>query len=79
MMSEEFAGPNCRRQSVIYPDATQDHGRVVCHTCGTIENVQFIFGGRRYCWYDDGWQGSGWYWRGYRWRSGLGWGGGLSL
>jgi hypothetical protein len=34
MMSEEFAGPNCRRQSVIYPDATQDHGRVVCHTCG---------------------------------------------
>jgi len=41
-----------------------------------IENVQFIFGGRRYCWYDDGWQGLGWYWCGYRWRSGLGWGGG---
>jgi hypothetical protein len=41
-----------------------------------IENVQFIFGGRRYCWYDDGWQGTGWYWCGYRWRSGLGWGGG---
>jgi hypothetical protein len=29
MMSEEFAGPNCLRQSVIYPDATQDRGRVV--------------------------------------------------
>ena len=41
-----------------------------------IENVQFSFGGRRYCWYDDGWQGPGWYWCGYRWRSGLGWGGG---
>ena len=36
MMSEEFAGPNCRRQSVIYPDATQDHGRVVCRTCGAF-------------------------------------------
>ena len=35
-MSEEFAGPNCRRQSVIYPDATQDHGRVDCRTCGTF-------------------------------------------
>ncbi len=33
-MSEEFAGPNSRRQPVIYPDVTQDHGRVVCHTCG---------------------------------------------
>jgi hypothetical protein len=41
-----------------------------------IEDVQFVFGGRRYCWYDDGWQGSGWYWCGYPWRSGLGWGGG---
>src|SRR3984893_1949805 len=37
-----------------------------------IENVQFVFGGRRFCWYDDGWQGPGWYWCGYRWRSGLG-------
>lgn len=43
---------------------------------GMIEDVQFVFGGRRYCWYDDGWQGQGWYWCGYPWRSGLGWGGG---
>jgi hypothetical protein len=40
------------------------------------ENVQYFFGGRNYCWYDDGWQGPGWYWCGYRWRRGLGWGGG---
>jgi hypothetical protein len=41
-----------------------------------IENAQFFFGGRNYCWYDDGWRGSGWYWCGYANRSGLGWGGG---
>jgi hypothetical protein len=43
------------------------------------ENVQFIFGGRNYCWYDDGWQGPGWYWCGYRWRRGFGWGGGAGF
>ena len=21
-----------------------------------IENAQFVFDGRRYCWYDDGWE-----------------------
>jgi len=35
-MSEEFACPNCRRQSVIYSDMTEDHARVVCRTCGTF-------------------------------------------
>ncbi len=39
-----------------------------------IEPVQFVFGGRRYCWYDSGWQGPGFYWCGYSWRRGLGWG-----
>ena len=41
-----------------------------------IEQAQFFFGGRNYCWYDDGWQGPGYYWCGYAWRRGLGWGGG---
>jgi hypothetical protein len=41
-----------------------------------IENVQFFFGGRRYCWYPAGWQGPGWYWCGYARRRGFGWGGG---
>jgi hypothetical protein len=40
-----------------------------------IETVQFNWQGRRYCWYDDGWQGPGWYWCGYHWRRGFGWGG----
>jgi hypothetical protein len=36
----------------------------------------FLFGGRDYCWYDDGWRGPGWYWCGYGYRNGYGWGGG---
>jgi hypothetical protein len=33
-MPEEFSCPNCRCQSVIYPDATDDDAGVVCRTCG---------------------------------------------
>ena len=40
-----------------------------------IENIQYVWEGRRYCWYEDGWHGPGWYWCGYRLREGLGWGG----
>src|SRR6476469_6989163 len=39
------------------------------------EQVQFFYGGRDYCWYDDGWHGPGFYWCGYAWRRGFGWGG----
>src|ERR1700754_1134280 len=39
-----------------------------------IEQAQFIFGGRNYCWYDNGWRGAGFYWCGYAFRRGLGWG-----
>jgi transcription elongation factor Elf1 len=35
-MPEEFACPNCRGQSVTYPDTTEDHARVVCRSCGTF-------------------------------------------
>jgi hypothetical protein len=42
-----------------------------------IEKAQvFVWQGRRYCWYDDGWRGPGFYWCGYARRHGLGWGGG---
>ena len=41
-----------------------------------VEDAQFIWGGRNYCWYDGGWRGPGWYWCGYAWRHGFGWGGG---
>jgi hypothetical protein len=42
---------------------------------GLVENVQYIYGGRRHCWYEGGWHGPGWYWCGYAWRRGFGWGG----
>jgi hypothetical protein len=35
-----------------------------------------LFGGRRYCWYDDGWHGPGYYWCGYGYYQGYGYGGG---
>jgi hypothetical protein len=41
-----------------------------------VQQVQFLFGGREYCWYDGGWHGPGWYWCGYAFRRGYGWGGG---
>jgi hypothetical protein len=40
-----------------------------------LEQTQYIYGGRRYCFYVDGWHGPGWYWCGYRHRRGYGWGG----
>ncbi|VTZ50777.1 conserved exported hypothetical protein [Methylocella tundrae] len=41
-----------------------------------LDEAQFVWGGRRYCWYPGGWRGPGWYWCGYAWRRGFGWGGG---
>lgn len=38
-----------------------------------VEQAQFFFGGRRYCWYDRGWHGPGFYWCGYAWHRGFGW------
>jgi hypothetical protein len=40
-----------------------------------LEQAQYLWGGRNYCWYPGGWHGPGWYWCGYAWRRGWGWGG----
>ena len=40
-----------------------------------VEQVQYFYGGRQYCWYPDGWRGPGYYWCGFAWRRGFGWGG----
>ncbi len=42
----------------------------------TLDRVQFVYGGRNFCWYDSAWRGAGFYWCGYAWRRGFGWGGG---
>ncbi len=41
-----------------------------------VQDTQYFFGGRNYCFYPDGWHGPGWYWCGYAFRRGFGWGGG---
>ena len=40
-----------------------------------LEQVQYIYLGKPYCWYHYGWAGAGWYLCGYGTRPGLGWGG----
>ena len=40
-----------------------------------LEQAQYYWGNRNYCWYSGGWQGPGFYWCGYAWRRGYGWGG----
>lgn len=40
-----------------------------------VEKAQFVWGGRRYCWYSSAWRGPGWYQCGFAWRRGFGWGG----
>ena len=40
-----------------------------------LQQVQYFYGGRNYCWYDGGWHGPGYYWCGYAGRRGYGWGG----
>jgi hypothetical protein len=50
--------------------------RAAADSLNFVERAQFIWLGRHYCWYDDGWNGSGFYWCGYAKRHGLGWGGG---
>jgi hypothetical protein len=42
---------------------------------GSANAAEFVYGGHKHCWYDDGWKGPGWYWCGYAKREGKGWGG----
>lgn len=42
-----------------------------------VRQAQYIYGGRNYCWYANGWRGPGYYWCGYAMRRGFGWGGGV--
>jgi hypothetical protein len=39
--------------------------RAVIESLNVTANVQYVYGGRGYCWYDYGWNGPGWYWCGY--------------
>jgi hypothetical protein len=52
--------------------------RAAIADAGLVEQAQvrvYVYGGRRYCFYFNGWRGPGWYRCGFAWRRGLGWGG----
>lgn len=57
------------------PTVAADGLRATFDSGIVIEKAQYTRSGRRYCWYDDGWNSAGWYRCGYAWRRGQGWGG----
>jgi hypothetical protein len=61
--------------SVAAPVAPDSGIRSALADVNLVEKAQYVWGGRRYCWYQGGWSGPGWYWCGYAWRRGFGWGG----
>src|SRR6202041_4005076 len=67
-------------QLILPAEAAMDVGafapRAALVESSPVEQAQFVWGGRNYCWYASGWRGPGWYWCGYAWRRGIGWGGG---
>jgi hypothetical protein len=40
-----------------------------------VQKTEWVFGGHKHCWYDEGWHGPGWYWCGYAHKKDRGWGG----
>lgn len=46
--------------------------RIAANSGSIVEDAQYVRDGRRYCWYDDGWNSAGWYRCGYAWRRGQG-------
>ena len=42
--------------AVIAPDGL----RTAADEVSAVDQVQFVFRGRRYCWYYTGWRGPGW-------------------
>jgi hypothetical protein len=70
--STPIMGTSLNAAPMVAPGAI----RAAADSLNMIDRAQFIWLGRHYCWYDDGWNGPGWYWCGYAFRRGLGWGGG---
>lgn len=56
------------------PAYAQTPGDIIGGIVGGVVGA-FAFGGRNYCFYDNGWNGPGWYWCGDPYRYGYGWGG----
>jgi Chaperone of endosialidase len=53
--------------------------RAATEELNIVDNVQFVWNGRRFCFYDDGWNGPGWYWCDNYLTRGIGWGGAVGF
>jgi hypothetical protein len=70
---ESLFGGNTEAAVVVAPNDIL----AAANTLNAVQNVQvFYWHGRRYCWYDDGWNGQAGTGAVYAWRCNLGWGGG---
>jgi hypothetical protein len=64
-------------QAQAMPIGAAKEIRTVADGLKLTESVQYVWNGRKYCWYESGWKGPGWYVCSYGpWVSGLWWGGG---
>jgi Chaperone of endosialidase len=58
------------------PNSAADGFRAAASGSKLVANAQYVWSGRRYCWYESGWNGPGWYVCNYGpWVRGLWWGG----
>src|SRR5689334_3009641 len=60
------------------PNSAADGLHAAASNARLVENAQYVWNGRRYCWYESGWNGPGWYVCSYGpWVRGLWWGGAI--
>jgi hypothetical protein len=69
------AGTMMSATALAAPVGPLSRPSVAADDLNLIEKAQYVYRGRRHCWYDYGWNGPGWYWCGYARRPGYGWGG----
>jgi hypothetical protein len=70
-----WTGPIAVSQAQVAPSPQLIFGVDNAADMPSLDRVQFFWGGRNFCWYEDAWRGPGWYWCGYAWHRGYGWGG----
>ena len=74
MVAGSFAFPLGSAAEAAIADSPFVSANHVAHVA-PVEDVNFIWGGRAFCWYPNGWNGPGFYQCGFAWRTGIGWGG----
>ena len=76
MLCELAAGPAQAQYTYPYPYPARRRHTGQQQPRRSLRHTRYLWGGRRFCWYDNAWNGPGWYRCGYAFRRGYGWGGG---